>query len=115
MIRCQQRQVLDRQMRIIDKTDFVSGLIQTAVFAHQEFSKGVKAINPGGKLAEAFKIIDDHGQCAQYRRKCSSGLYCPSNFKLPGQHVAGNNRVGQDDGYQTEAILKKIQIQLRTY
>src|SRR4030095_3921320 len=72
----------------------------------------VQPIEPRHKSAQVFKVVNDHGQCAQYGRKRAGSLDGATDFELARKHARSDNGAGQHDGQEAIAILKQIQIQL---
>jgi hypothetical protein len=61
-------------------------------FRGDESGEAMQAIDPCGKLAEGFEVIDNHRQRAEYRRKSAGRLDRPANFQFPRYHPPGNDR-----------------------
>lgn len=76
-------QVFDGQAGILHEGNAILGLWLIAFRRGDESGKAMQAIDPCGKLAEGFEVIDNHRQRAENRRERAGRLDRPANLQFP--------------------------------
>ncbi len=112
VVGCLHGDVLERQTCVVHRHDRC-GRADRAGFGFVEHARErMQPVAAGGEPAQPLEVLDDHRHRAEDRCEGARRLDGPPHFELAGHHTRGDDRAGQHDGQEAEAVLERIQVQL---